>query len=203
MGRNSSVIGITGRISTGKDTVSKIISSEYGFHEINVDKIGHMALQAKQNKVVKTFGKQILNNNNEIDRVKLRNIVFNDKAKLEQLEAITHPLIYKEVEQLTSKKKLDRIIINSALLFKLNLEKFCKYIFIIKTNDEIIKKRLSSSRNLDENLITNILRWQEDIFLNKKIINLKIINIINNNNYEHLEKEVRAKMKEVKLNERF
>lgn len=106
MGRNSSIIGITGRISTGKDTVSKIISSEYGFHEINVDKIGHTALQAKQDTVVKIFGKQILNNKNEIERIKLRNIVFNDRKKLEKLETITHPLIYKEVEQVILKKNL-------------------------------------------------------------------------------------------------
>ena len=47
MGRNTSIIGITGRIATGKDTVSKIIISEYGYHEINVDKIGHVALHKK------------------------------------------------------------------------------------------------------------------------------------------------------------
>ncbi|ANF34008.1 dephospho-CoA kinase [Borrelia turicatae] len=197
MGRNSSIIGITGRISTGKDTVSKIISSEYGFHEINVDKIGHTALQAKQDTVVKIFGKQILNNKNEIERIKLRNIVFNDRKKLEKLETITHPLIYKEVEQVILKKKFDKIIINAALLFKLNLAKFCGYIFITKANDEIIKNRLKSSRNIDENLIINILKCQKDIFLNKNILNSKIINIINNKSYEYLKNEIRKKMKEV------
>ncbi|UPA12208.1 dephospho-CoA kinase [Borrelia venezuelensis] len=197
MGRNSSIIGITGRISTGKDTVSKIISSEYGFHEINVDKIGHTALQAKQDTVVKIFGKQILNNKNEIERIKLRNIVFNDRKKLEKLETITHPLIYKEVEQVILKKKFDKIIINAALLFKLNLAKFCGHIFITKANDEIIKNRLKSSRNIDENLIINILKSQKDIFLNKNILNSKIINIINNKSYEYLKNEIRKKMKEV------
>ncbi|UPA18023.1 dephospho-CoA kinase [Borrelia puertoricensis] len=197
MGRNSSIIGITGKISTGKDTVSKIISSEYGFHEINVDKIGHIALQAKQDTVVKIFGKQILNNKNEIERIKLRNIVFNDRKKLEKLEAITHPLIYKEVEQVILKKKFDKIIINAALLFKLNLAKFCGHIFITKTNDEIIKKRLRLSRNIDENSIINILKCQKDIFLNKNILNSKIINIINNKSYEYLKNEIRTKMKEV------
>ncbi|AAX17053.1 dephospho-CoA kinase [Borrelia hermsii] len=197
MGRNSSIIGITGRISTGKDTASKIICSRYGFHEINVDKIGHIVLQAKQDRVVKIFGKKILNNKNEIERVKLRNIVFNDREKLEKLEAITHPAIYKEIEQIILKNEFDKIIINAALLFKLNIAKFCGHIFIIKANDEIIKKRLRASRNLDENLVINILKWQDDIFLNKNILNSKIINIINSKSYEHLEKEIRAKMKEV------
>ncbi|AHH10730.1 dephospho-CoA kinase [Borrelia coriaceae] len=197
MGRVSSIIGITGRISTGKDTVSKIISNEYGFHEINVDKIGHTILKTKQDTIVKIFGKRILNNQNEIERIKLRNIVFNDKTELKKLETITHPLIYKEVKQIILKKKFDKIIINAALLFKLNLAKFCKYIFITKANDNIIKKRLRSNRNFDENLILNILKWQENIFFKKSVLNSKIINIINNGSYEYLEKKIRTKMKEV------
>ncbi|AYE36409.1 dephospho-CoA kinase [Borrelia turcica IST7] len=202
MGRNTSIIGITGRIATGKDTVSKIIISEYGYHEINVDKIGHVALHKKQDQIVKVFGTQILNNQNEIERLKLRKIVFNDKEKLEKLEAITHPFIQKEVERKILKNTFDKIIINAALLFKLNLEQFCRYIFVIKASDTVIKTRLKLNRNLDDNLIMNILKWQKCIFFNKNTLNLKIINIINNKSYDYLKKKINTKMKEV-IDERF
>ncbi|WP_024654815.1 dephospho-CoA kinase [Borrelia hispanica] len=197
MGRHSSIIGITGRISTGKDTVSKIISNEYDFYEINADKIGHIILEEKKDTIIKTFGNKILNNINEIDRIKLRNIVFYDKEKLQILEKITHPIIYQQIEQIILTNKSDKIIINAALLFKLDLAKFCKHIFIIKANDEIIKNRLKLNRNIDDNLIINILKWQKDIFFNKNIINSKIINIINNKSYEYLKRKIRAKMREV------
>ena len=198
MGRNTSIIiGITGRISTGKDTVSKIIKSKYNFQEINVDKIGHIILKLKQDTIVNTFGTKILNNQNEIERVKLRNIVFKDRKELNKLESITHPIIYKEVKQTILKSTSNKLVINAALLFKLNLAKFCNFIFIIKANDEIIKHRLISHRNIDESLISNILKYQENIFLNKNILNSKIINIINNRSYKCLEKKIRTKMKGV------
>ncbi|WP_024653491.1 dephospho-CoA kinase [Borrelia persica] len=197
MGRNAFIIGITGKIATGKDTVSQIIASQYGFHEINTDKIGHIILQEEKDKVIKLFGNTILNNINEIDRIKLRNIVFYNKEKLQTLEKIIHPIIYNRIEQIISTNKFEKIIINAALLFKLNLAKFCNHIFIIKANDEIIKKRLRLNRNLDENLISNILKWQKDIFSNKNIINSKITNIINNKSYGYLERKIKAKMSEV------
>ncbi|AWG42914.1 dephospho-CoA kinase [Candidatus Borreliella tachyglossi] len=198
MGRDAYIIiGITGRIATGKDTVSKIISSEYGFHEINVDKIGHTALRVKQDEIIKVFGKTILNNKNEIERARLRNIVFNLKPNLAKLEAITHPFIYTKVEREISQGTFNKIIINAALLFKLNLAKFCRYIFIIKGSDAVIKKRLKAHRNFDENLIINILKCQEGIFFKKNTLNSKITNIINNGSYEHLKKEIAIKMKEV------
>ncbi|QMU99313.1 dephospho-CoA kinase [Borrelia sp. A-FGy1] len=202
MGRITSIIGITGRISAGKDTVSKIIISEYGYHEINVDKIGHIALYEKQKQIVKVFGEQILNNKNEIERLKIRKIVFNDKKKLQNLEAITHPFIQKEVERIILKNKFDKIIINAALLFKLDLEQFCRYIFVIKASDSVIKTRLKIKRNLEDNLIMKILNQQKCIFFNKNTLNLKIINIINNKSYSYLKKKIKTKMKEV-INERF
>ena len=86
--------------------------------------------------------------------------------------------------------------------FKLNLEQFCRYIFIIKASDTVIKTRLKLNRNLDDNLITNILKWQKCIFFNKNTLNLKIINIINNKSYDYLKKKINTKMKEV-IDERF
>ncbi|UER67710.1 dephospho-CoA kinase [Borrelia sp. BU AG58] len=202
MGRNASIIGITGRIATGKNTVSKIIISEYGYHEIDVDKIGHAALSEKRDQIVKIFGRKILNDRNKIERFKLGKIVFNDKGKMEDLEAITHPFIKKEVKNKILKNTFDKVIINSALLFKLNLEQFCKHIFVITSSDTVIKTRLKLDRNLDDNLITNILKLQKRIFFNKNTLNLKIINIINNGSYYYLKKKVNAKMKEV-MGERF
>ena len=202
MGRNASIIGITGRIATGKDTVSKIITGGYGYHEVDVDKIGHTALHKRRDQVVEAFGSKILNNENEVVRLKLREVVFCDKEKLDKLEAITHPFIQKEVESKILESTFDRIIINAALLFKLNLEQFCRYIFVIKASDTVIRARLKLNRNFDDNLITNILRWQKCIFFNKNTLNLEIINIINNGSYDCLKKKIDTKMREV-MDERF
>ena len=67
------VIGLTGGIGTGKTSVSNILSS-LGASMINADKIGHKIYEPNSEgwmEVVKAFGKEILNENQEIDRKKL------------------------------------------------------------------------------------------------------------------------------------
>ncbi|AJA90348.1 dephospho-CoA kinase [Borreliella chilensis] len=204
MGRNPLIIGITGRIASGKDTASKIISNKYGFYEINADKLGHSVLHEKKEEVIKIFGPKILNAQNEIDRFLLRNIVFNDNKELKKLETISHPIILKKIKKKLTQKQSTKIIINAALLFKINLEKLCDYIIVIKANAPIIKNRLSYSLpSIEEDTINKILKIQKDIFFKKNIINLRIINVINNKNYACLEKEIEKKMQEINNYERF
>lgn len=204
MGRNPLIIGITGRIASGKDTVSKIISNKYGFYEISADKLGHLVLYEKKEELVKIFGQKILNTRNEIDRLLIRNLVFNDNKELKKLESISHPIIFNKIKKILIQNQSTKIIINAALLFKINLEKLCDYIIVVKANTPIIKNRLSYSMpSIDSNIINKILEIQKDIFFKKNIINLKIINIINNKNYAYLEKEIEKKMQEIINYERF
>ncbi|WP_151074164.1 dephospho-CoA kinase [Borreliella turdi] len=204
MGRNPLIIGITGKIASGKDVTSKIISNKYGFYEINVDKLGHLALHEKKEEIVKIFGQKILNTKNEIDKLLIRNLVFNNNKELKKLESISHPIILNKIKKILIQNQSTKIIINAALLFKLNLEKLCDYIIVVKAKIPIIKNRLSYSMpRIDSNIINKILKIQKDIFFKKNIINLRIINIINNKNYTYLEKEIEKKMQEIINYERF
>ncbi|WNY66888.1 dephospho-CoA kinase [Borreliella lusitaniae] len=204
MGRNPLIIGITGRIASGKDTASKIISNKYGFYEINADKLGHLVLYEKKEEIVKIFGKKILNAKNEIDKLLIRNLVFNDNKELKKLESISHPIILNKIKKILVENQSSKIIINAALLFKINLEKLCDYIIVVKAKTPIIKNRLSHSLpSIDSNIINKILKIQKDIFFKKNIINLRIINIINNKNYKYLEKEIEKKMQGIINYERF
>ncbi len=52
--------------------------------------------------------------------------------------------------------------------FKINLEKLCDYIIVVKANTPIIKNRLSYSMpSIDSNIINKILEIQKDIFFKK------------------------------------
>ena len=117
------VVGLTGGIGSGKTSVSNILSA-LGASIINADKIGHKIYEPNSEgwkEVIKTFGKEILNENQEINRKKLGAIVFKEKKYLDKLNSITHPRIYSEIEsnlQTLSKKGTEVSIVEAALLAK-------------------------------------------------------------------------------------
>ena len=93
----SVVIGVTGPICSGKTTLSGVLK-EKGAKIIDADAISHALLtkQGIKKQIIKFFGKDILLNR-KINRVKLADIVFSDKKKLDLLCSILHPSIKKEI----------------------------------------------------------------------------------------------------------
>ncbi len=73
---------------------------------------------------LETFGESILDENGQIVRRRLGDIVFADsREKLNALNTITHPIIYNEikvqVERCKEEEKWDFVIIDAALLIEI------------------------------------------------------------------------------------
>jgi dephospho-CoA kinase len=88
-------LGITGGIGSGKSAVAAMLR-EMGFPALDADSLAHKLVepgQAAYNDVVHAFGREILGKDGRIDRAKLASIVFADRAKLDRLNAIVHPLV--------------------------------------------------------------------------------------------------------------
>ena len=96
---NCFTVGLTGGIASGKSTVSDIFA-ELGCPIIDADIIAREVVEPKTEglkQLVETFGTSILSSQNQLDRKKLRQIVFNDEEKRTQLNSTLHPLIGKEI----------------------------------------------------------------------------------------------------------
>lgn len=101
---------LTGGIGSGKSTVAKFFA-QLGATIIDADEIsrslmepGHPVLAT----VVETFGEQLLNEHGQLDRQALADIVFQDDAAREQLNAIVHPAVRQEATlQRTTALELD------------------------------------------------------------------------------------------------
>ena len=94
-------IALTGGIASGKSTVADLFE-KLGASVIRTDEIsremvspGSDGLQA----IVDTFGAEILDKSGELDRERLRRLVFSDEARRKELEAILHPMIQQEVNR--------------------------------------------------------------------------------------------------------
>lgn len=98
-------IGLTGGIGSGKSTVAQYFA-ELGVPIIDADIITHELLEKNtsvRKQLVQYFGETILDTHKNIDRKKLRTIVFDAPNKLAWLENLLHPLI--EQKMLISAEK--------------------------------------------------------------------------------------------------
>ena len=74
------IIGVTGSIGSGKTTAAKIFSKCH-YDRIDADKISHELMKNSRilkNNLIKNFGEEILDEDNEIDRKILGSIGFSD-----------------------------------------------------------------------------------------------------------------------------
>ncbi len=136
------VIGIGGNIGSGKTTLAKMFQ-EFGAKLVDADKIGWSLLKKSKKeyiKIVKTFGKAILDKNNNIDRKKLGEIVFNQPKKLQMLNRIVHPALLTKVRQDIRKEK-GIIVLDAALLFNWGLEKEMDASILVSATKELKIKR--------------------------------------------------------------
>jgi len=88
-------IGLTGGIGSGKSTLGQMLQ-ERGYPLINADEISH-ALTAAQGAAIEPirerFGPAFIAADGALDRARMRQLVFNDAAAKQRLQAVLHPLI--------------------------------------------------------------------------------------------------------------
>src|SRR5258706_3316769 len=121
--------GLTGGIASGKSTVAAMLR-EKGFPVIEADRISHRLMEkdgAAYAAVVGLFGESILDSDKIINRSRVAAIVFNDRDKLQQLNAIIHPKVEqelaKEFAELEKAGASPVAFVEAALVFEARMHK--------------------------------------------------------------------------------
>ena len=114
-------IGITGGIGSGKSTVCKAFEL-LGVPVYYSDEEAKKILETDTiiiKSVLKLFGNEVLNDQQVLDRKKIAAIVFKDKQKLDQLNAIIHPAVALHFENwLKQYSSCNYILKETAILFE-------------------------------------------------------------------------------------
>ena len=185
------IIGITGNSGSGKSTISKLISKNYEAKIIDADKIAKEMtknngeyLQA----IRQAFGNYVIKNN-ELDRKKLADIVFLNKAEKEKLDGLTFEYVVEEIKkELEANQNLDYqyIILDVPLLFESKLDKLCDYtIGVIAPQTEKIKRICKRDKLSKEKALQRLNSQPNDEFFTKNCNT-----VINNENKEETIKMV-------------
>ena len=135
-------IGITGSISSGKTTASKILSAGRG-PLFSADEVVKNLYQKDsfKNLIRKKFSiKEKLN-----IKTIIKNKILADKANINKLEKLIHPLVRKEMKSFSKKhKKKPLIFYEIPLLIEGNLMKYFDVIFFIQAKKKIRFRRFIS-----------------------------------------------------------
>lgn len=144
------VIGLTGNIATGKSVVRKMLE-RLGAFGIDADSLSHRAIAKDApgyQPIVDTFGRWLLNEDQQIDRKRLSSIVFNNPDALGYLESIVHPLVFQAVDIIIRRASQPVIVIEAIKLIESGLAKNCDRIWVVTSDRKVQVSRLMNQRKL-------------------------------------------------------
>ena len=148
--RGKYAIGLTGNIATGKSVVRKMLE-HLGAYGIDADVLSHRAIMKSSpgyQPVIDTFGRWILGANEEIDRAKLGEVVFNNPDAMLRLETIIHPLVRQALDVLVKKSSHRVIVIEAIKLLESEMNSLCDQVWVTMAPTELQLERLVDKRNL-------------------------------------------------------
>jgi len=176
------IIGLTGGIGSGKTTIANY------FHSLGIP-VYIADTESKKitdnpgivQKIQQTFGNDIFDGT-VLNRGKLADLVFNNPAKLKQLNAIIHPVVKEHFQSwLTQHCKYPLIIKEAAILFESGSYKDCDKIITVTAPIETRIKRVLSRDKASREVVLDRInnQWTDEQRIEKSDF------VINNTNLEN------------------
>lgn len=185
------IIGLTGKSCAGKDTVASMLSADR-FSVIDVDALGHVALEANHGRLREAFGDSIFRPDGTVDRKILGPIVFSDPSKLGLLDSITHPWMKEEALRLAREAEEDgRIaVINAALLESMGFVPSCDEVVLVIAPYEVREARALKRDGMTAEKFRARSDAQKDIGLSLFASGRKVTTIVNDGDLDTISRQV-------------
>lgn len=190
------IIGLAGLMASGKNVVADILAKK-GFLVIDVDILGHEALELQREVIINTFlypatqqGISLVNPNGTINRKELAKIVFADKKQLQKLEDIVHPQINALITKIIAENSAKDIVINAAILHKFEIITKCSFILFIDAPFLIRALRIKKRDSLSFGAILRRNVQQKKIYAKCKKLNADIYKVRNWGTQKYLERRI-------------
>lgn len=162
------VIGLTGGIGSGKTAVGHILET-LGVKVIDADIIARQIVEPNMpalKAIQKLFGDQVIDKSGQLNRAKLREMIFNDNSKKQQLEQLLHPLIQAEIQQQIEQNQTHYNLIAVAMpllieaILKGNKPSYISQVWVVDCPVEQQIERASARDNNSKAQIEKIIAAQ-------------------------------------------
>lgn len=182
------IVGLTGGIGSGKTTVAKMFASEGIPVYISDERAKAIMDRPDVVAAVQALFEENIMDGSIIDRKKLRNIVFNNKTLLDQLNKIVHPEVKKDfITWVEEHKNFKFVLKESAILFEKDLDKECDFVVLVTAPEEIRIQRVMARDGVSSQNVQAIIANQ----MKDSLKILKSDYVIANINKEQVKKEVK------------
>jgi dephospho-CoA kinase len=155
-------IGLTGGIGCGKSTVAGLFS-QFNVPVIDADDIAHQLVAVGQpalKLIEQAFGEQCLNADGSLNRNIIRELVFNDPAQKQKLEAIVHPLVYQTIETHIALLNVPYCLLSIPLLFETHKADFVNRVLVVDCSVETQIERVVKRDHLTIERVQSIIDTQ-------------------------------------------
>ncbi len=148
-------IGLTGNVASGKSAVAQVWK-DAGVPVVSADQLARDVVRPGSDAlrlIEEAFGEHVIQSDGDMDRVRVRELVFNDPQALTLLEGIVHPAI----ETLREAWVADQLQEGAAfvameipLLFQVGLDKKLDVVVVVEAPSDVRLERIVDDRGLTE-----------------------------------------------------
>ena len=153
------IIGLTGGIASGKSTAAKYLG-EKGASVIDADKLGHRAYEPDTDafdKVVSSFGQEVVGADGQIDRKVLGSKVFGNPEALDRLTGIIWPeigrLVLTQFEVARGEQPDAPIVLEAAVMLEAGWEPMVDEVWVVIVDPNTAVERAISRDGVEEEAI--------------------------------------------------
>jgi dephospho-CoA kinase len=194
------LVGLTGGIASGKSTVAKILQS-LGAAVVNADDLAREVVEPGHEawkEIVASFGADILQSDQTLDRQKLRTLIFNQPEARKRLESIIHPRVRALAEERIRQYAAAGypvVIYEVPLLFEGNLQEWLRPVILVACDVETQTARLQKRDHLTAADAEKHIAAQMSLKDKRRLADYVIEN---NGSLEDLERQTRQILEELK-----
>ena len=156
------IIGLTGGIGSGKTAASDAFKC-LGIDIIDADMSSRRVVERGQpalEDIQDHFGSDILDSENNLDRAKLREIIFQDPKERVWLEELLHPKITQHIKDQLESSKSPYCVLVSPLLLETEQKSFCSSVLVVDVPEESQILRTSKRDGVSEEQVKSIIATQ-------------------------------------------
>ena len=169
-------VGLTGGLACGKTFVGEALA-DLGCHLIQADELGHQVLLPTGEAyadVVREFGPGILSGDGTIDRKRLAMEVFGKPERLETLNRLVHPHVFRREEELigqfTRADPRGIVVVEAAILIETGTYKNYDLLILVECEEQQQIERSLKRDHADRAEVLARLRRQMPMAEKRKFV---------------------------------